>query len=83
MIRLLPGTRYTSTRKDGSFTFHNVREGDFEVAIDPRTLPDGAELQSPATLGASVRIGTPLPPVEFAFIVKSPQKSIRIVLDRK
>ena len=83
VIRLLPGTRYTSTRKDGSFTFHNVREGDFEVAIDPRTLPDGAELQSPATLGASVRIGAPLPPVEFAFIVKSPQKSIRIVLDRK
>ena len=83
VVRLLPGTRYTSTRNDGTFTFHNVREGDFELAVDAKTLPEGAEMQSPATVGVSVRVGAPLPAVEFAFVVKRAQKSIRIVLDRK
>lgn len=83
IVRLLPGTRYTSTRKDGQFAFYNVREGEFELAVDPHSLPDGAELQSAAKVRASVRAGSPVPPVEFVFTEKVIQKPIRKVLDRQ
>lgn len=83
IIRLLPGARYTSPDKEGAFTFYNVREGDFTVALDPQTLPDGGELQSPARVAVAVRIGIPTPPLRFAFIVQSTAKPVRKVLDRK
>ncbi len=38
VIRLAPGSRYTTTNKQGVFTLYNVREGDFELALDPKTL---------------------------------------------
>jgi len=83
VIRLLPGNRYTTTRNDGSFTFYNVREGDFEVALDATTLPPAVELKSPSSFGSSVRIGTPPAPVEFVLTGNTSQKPIRKVLDRK
>jgi hypothetical protein len=83
VVRLSPGNRYTSTHKDGSFVFYNVREGDYEVMIDPRTLPDGGELQSSAPARAEARFGGSSTPVEFAFTVKTLQKPIRKVLDRQ
>ena len=83
VIRLLPGGRYTTAAQDGSFTFYNVREGDFQVAVDATTLPAGAALKSPASVPVSVRIGTAPAPIEFVFIVNSPQKPIRKVLDRQ
>jgi hypothetical protein len=83
VIRLLPGNRYTSTNKDGSFTFYNVHEGDFQVALDPTTLTEGGEVQGPGKVDVKIRIGTTAPVVQFAFIVKTTQKPIRKVLDRK
>jgi len=83
VIRLAPGTRYTTTNKQGVFTFYNVREGDFELALDPKTLPEGGALRSPATVPVAVRVGTAPPPLEFTFVVNTTQKPIRKVLDRK
>ena len=83
IIRLLPGQRYTSLGKDGTFTFYNVHEGDYSVALDSQTLPDGGELQSPAQVAVAVRIGSPPPAVNFSFAVRNTQKPIRKVLDRK
>jgi hypothetical protein len=83
VIRLLPGSRYTTTAQDGSFHFYNVREGDFELTVDATTLPQGAELKPPSSVKTAVRIGTTTPPVEFNCIVTNTQKPIRKVLDRK
>jgi hypothetical protein len=82
VMRLLPGNRYVSTREDGSFTLSNVREGDFNVTIDAKSLPEGAELQSPTVVSTSVRSGTPVPTIRFTFILKGVQKPIRKVFDR-
>jgi hypothetical protein len=82
VIRLLPGNRYVSTREDGSFTVSNVREGDFNLTIDPKSLPEDAEPQSPTVVSTSIRAGTPVPSIQFTFILKSVQKPIRKVFDR-
>src|SRR4029077_959143 len=39
LIRLLPGVRYTTAAQDGHFAFYNVREGDFTVTLDIKSLP--------------------------------------------
>jgi len=83
VIRLAPGTRYTTTNKQGDFTFYNVREGDFQLALDPQTLPEGGALSSPATVPVAVRVGAAPLPLEFSFVVNTTQKPIRKVLDRK
>jgi hypothetical protein len=83
VIRLKPGVRYTTTNKQGVFTLYNVREGDFELALDPKTLPEGGALSSPATVPVSVRVGAAPPAPEFTFVVSTTQKPIRKVLDRK
>lgn len=83
VIRLTPGTRYTTTNKQGVFTLYNVREGDFELALDPKTLPDGGALSSPATVPVALRVRATPPPLEFTFVVNTTQKPIRKVLDRK
>jgi hypothetical protein len=81
VIRMLPGTRYTTTGMDGSFKFYNVREGDFTVTIDAGTLPEGGRLTSPAGVSVAVRDGTPPPPIEFGFTVHFTEKPIRKVLE--
>jgi hypothetical protein len=83
IVRLLPGERYTSTDKDGVFRFYNVREGDYSAVLDAQTLPDGGELQSPGQFPVAVRIDSPALPVNFSFHLKSTQKPVRKVLDRK
>jgi hypothetical protein len=83
VIRLTPGDRYTTTNKQGVFTFYNVREGDFELDLDPKTLPEGGSVSSPVPIPVAVRVGTPPPPLAFTFIVSTLQKPIRKVLDRK
>jgi len=83
VIRLAPGSRYTTTDQQGVFTFYNVREGDFQLALDPKTLPENGALNSPATVPVAVRVGAATPPLEFTFVVNTTQKPIRKVLDRK
>jgi hypothetical protein len=83
VIRIVPGSRYTMTDADGHFVFYNVREGDFEVVLDSKTLPDNGEARFPASLPVVVRVGTPIPPLQFSFTVASQQKTIRKVLDKK
>ena len=81
VIRMLPGTRYTSTGTDGSFKFYNVREGDFTVTIDAGTLPEGGRLTSPPGVSVVIRDGTPPPPIEFGFTIHFTVKPIRKVLE--
>ena len=50
VIHMLPGPAYTLTTSDGHFAFYNVREGDFNLVIDPATLPEDAKLLSDPSL---------------------------------
>ena len=83
LIRLLPGARYTTTASDGHFAFYNVREGDFNLALETGSLPQGGKLLSAPSVPVAIRAGTPLPPVQFSFGIVSNQKAIRKVLDKQ
>jgi hypothetical protein len=83
VIRLTPGGRYTTTNKQGVFTLYNVHEGDFELTLDAKSLPDAGALSSPATVPVAVRVSAAPSPLEFTFVVNTTQKPIRKVLDRK
>jgi len=83
VIRLTPGSRYTITSADGRFAIYNLREGDYELAVDAKSLPENAELSSPAGVPVAVRLGTPTARVEFSLKLNSPQKPVRKVLDRQ
>lgn len=83
VIRLRPGSRYTTTNKEGNFTLYNVHEGDYEAALDAQSLPEGGVLKSPAVVAVAVRAGAEPPAVEFSFVIQTTEKPIRKVLDRK
>lgn len=82
VVRLLPGSRYTMTAADGTFRFYNVREGDYQVAIDAGSLPESTEMQSPSTVASTLRSGANTPSVEFRIVLKNTQKPIRKVLGK-
>jgi hypothetical protein len=83
VVRIAPGGRYAISNKEGAFTFYNLREGDYELSVDPQSLPEGAELQGPVSAGAVLRSGASAPAVQFQFVVVNKQKPVRKVLDRK
>ena len=65
LIRLAGTNRYTTPYQDGSFNFYDLHEGDYQVEIDSRTLPEGYMLTSPASVHVPARSFTAPPPVEF------------------
>ena len=84
VIRMVPGSRYTATSDNGYFAFHNLSEGDFEVVLDLKSLPENSEITSPPSVSVVLRLGSPAPPIGFSFASTSKQKPIRKVpLDRK
>ena len=83
VIRMHPGERYTTTSKDGRFTFYNVREGDYEFVLDAKTLPENAALHGVGTIAIAVRLGEPVPPLSFSIAVGSTEKPVRKVLERR
>lgn len=44
IIKLLPTDRYTTPHTDGRFVFFNLPEGEYDVLIDPKSLPEFALL---------------------------------------
>jgi hypothetical protein len=65
IIRLNGTNRYTTPYQDGSFFCYNLPEGDYDVAIDPQTLPEGYLLTSPGSSRVSPRSFSAVPPVGF------------------
>lgn len=83
VIRLAGTQRYTTPEDNGNFFFHNLREGEYEVALDMPTLPVTVLLASaPAvkvvvsnTLAAEVRFELRLKPLE--------EKPVRKILEER
>jgi len=84
VIRLTGTNRYTTPYQDGGFFFYNLREGDYEVAIDTQTLPEGFLLASPATAHVSARGLHVAPPVVFE-LKQNPEavKPVREILQQE
>ena len=76
LIRLLPAGRYTTTREDGGFAFHNLREGDYEAVIDESTLPEGAVLAGAPRVPVVVRLDAPAPEIHFVFLTPEKRKTV-------
>jgi hypothetical protein len=84
IIRLTGTNLYTTPYDDGSFFFYNLREGDYEVVIDPQTIPDGYLLASPAIVRVSPRSFTAPPRVEFELKAKPVAvKPVREILQQE
>jgi uncharacterized membrane protein YgcG len=82
VIRLAGTNRYTTPYQDGSFAFYNLREGEYEVAFDEQTLPEGYLLASPARVRVvASSINPPAGQIEFELKLKPVQeKLVREVL---
>jgi hypothetical protein len=84
VIRMLPGTRYTTPDTDGSFSFYNMREGSYEIAVDLRTLPEFGLLNTAERISVAVQLdGKAAEPVAFGFEIRKPVKPVRKVLEKK
>jgi cell division septation protein DedD len=77
VIRLEPGTRYTTTEADGSYSFQNLREGDYQVALDASTLPDDSVLTTPARISAAPRRDRHVTLEDFRFEIRPKEKPVR------
>jgi len=82
VIRLSPTGRYTVTDGDGAFTFHNLREGRYQVILDQMSLPAGARLTTEGAVQAVVDASNPPEgTLEFEFSRETNEKPIRKVLE--
>jgi hypothetical protein len=77
VIRLLPGSRYTTPDQDGSFGFYNVKEGDYKIEVDASTLPEETRLVSPPRVPVMLRMGRDAPQVEFRLEAVEVVKPVR------
>jgi len=83
VVRLLPGTQYTTPDEQGTFTFYNIRAGKYTISLDEKTLPNFSVLTRPATVAVTVADGGPTTPVLFGFEIHKPEKPVRNVLEKK
>ena len=57
--------------------------GEYELAIDEKTLPEFAVLNKPVRVSVSVQTGEQSAPVNFQFEIRKPEKPVRTVLEKK
>jgi hypothetical protein len=62
---------------------YNLREGDYELVLDKKTLPEFAGMDQAERVSVSVKVGRQPEPVNFPFEVRLPQKPVRNVLDKE
>jgi hypothetical protein len=65
------------------FAFYNLHEGDFNLTLDPNSLPENGQLRTPESVPVVLRLGVAVPSVEFRFAIQNNDKPIRKVLDRR
>jgi hypothetical protein len=84
VVRLVGTKLYTTPYADGTFSFYNLREGQYEVEIDTKTLPEGYILASPARVPVAASSTNPASPIGFELKVK-PQaaKPVREMLKQE
>jgi len=61
----LSNDRVTSTGRDGSFSFQNLKAGPYTIRLAVGTLPEGCELRGPASWDVTVADGADVTGAEF------------------
>jgi hypothetical protein len=75
VVKLLPTARYTTPALDGTFAFSNLREGEYELAIDLEKLPEFAVLDK-TIAHVSLKHGAEPEPPAFRLSIHRPEKPI-------
>ncbi|MGI8989686.1 MAG: hypothetical protein ACR2I2_08890 [Bryobacteraceae bacterium] len=75
ILRLLPTARYTTPSAEGRFAFYNLREGEYDLTIEPKSLPEFATVDR-TTAQVSLRGGIQAAEPIFILTVNKPQKPI-------
>ncbi|MBI3667356.1 MAG: SPOR domain-containing protein [Acidobacteria bacterium] len=83
LIKLLPTARYTTTDSEGNFSFQNLREGDYELALDQQTLPENAVLMGPPRVPLSARPGAEMVSVRFQLGARKQEKPVRKIFEEQ
>ena len=65
-----------SGRGLGNFYFYNLREGEYELVLDKKTLPEFAVMSQVERVPVSVKVGRQPEAVNFQFEIKLPQKPV-------
>src|SRR5579884_3882983 len=82
VVRLLPGDRYTTPAPNGAFSFYNLHEGEYDVVLERKSLPQFSVLDRTAA-HVSVQGGAAMEPVVFRMRIEKPEKPIHHSFDQK
>lgn len=82
LVRLLPGKQYTTPSADGRFAFYNLREGDYEVVLDAKSLPPDSIVTSDTVRKVSLRLGATIEEPQFHFEIHKADKPIKRTFDK-
>ena len=58
-------------------------EGDYQLAIDEKNLPEGSFVRSAPVLQASVRLDAPVTPVAFELAMRVAEKPVRVLFQQE
>jgi hypothetical protein len=75
IVKILSTERYTTPTPEGRFAFYNLREGEYDVVIDPKSLPEFGVLDR-ITAHVSLASGIPADELTFRLSVQKPEKPI-------
>jgi hypothetical protein len=74
LVRLAGTDRQTTTDSAGGFRIAKLRDGEYTVLLDEKTLPENTVMTNKAEVTISVRAGQESPPIEFHFGVRKPKQ---------
>ena len=70
VVTLSPNQGQVTTDAAGEFLFERLIEGDYEVTVDPKSLPEGTTAIGPDHVTVQLRVGQEVAPILFQFSVK-------------
>ncbi len=70
IVKLTPAGVQSTCDANGEFHFDGLREGDYEVSADPKSLPEGAVAVGPDHVAVTLRVGQEPPVILLQFSVK-------------
>ena len=82
IVKLLSTDRYTTPTPEGRFGFYNLREGEYDVVIDSKSLPEFGVLDR-ITAHVSLSRGIPAEELTFHLSIQKPDKPIRRSFEKK
>jgi len=74
VIRLAGSERQTTADAAGNFRFPRLRDGDYTVVLEEKTLPENAVLTTPGSVTLSLRAGKETPAAEFHFEIRKTEE---------